>query len=263
MKNFLLFLAILVLIFSCSAPIYPTHPNVTSIDQIQNSEAKALLQQLDSMDTNLALEVGRLPEFEENIREPQILALRRFINLITNASDVEKANLSKLLQIGIPNVRKYPAPLQAIFWVLEKKADEDILRYSLAELLDKAWDFSDSRWEDFETVTDRLNGPRLIDYYERKRFIYALRTEHPGDPKWVFQTNVGMCDEITLFTLICLWKGGYKAADYNPNKFESDTYRAHHATLFKGKSGILYVIDNGRQCKKGIAKLSDYSAHNP
>jgi hypothetical protein len=132
----------------------------------------------------------------------------------------------------------------------------------LAELLDKAWDFSDSRWEDFETVTDRLNAPRLINYYEKKRFHYGLRTEHPGDPGWLFQTNVGMCDEITLFTIICLRKGGYKAADYNANKLNTDAYRDHHVTLFKGKSGRLYVMDNGRLCKKGVVLLSEYLGRN-
>jgi hypothetical protein len=257
MKNFLLFGPMVFLILGCSASIYPTYPNAASFDYLQNLEAKALLQQLDSMDANLALEVGRLPEFQQNIKEPQTLALTRFINLITDAFDVERANLAKLLQIGIPKVRKYSAPLQAIFWVLEKKADEDVLRYSLTELLDKAWDFSDSRWEDFDAVTDRLNAPRLIDYYERKRFTYGLRTERPGDLKWLFKMNVGMCDEITHFTLICLWKGGYKAAA----NFSLVPFWDHHATVFKGKNGTFYVIDNGRRCKKGIVKLSQYRSH--
>lgn len=166
------------------------------------------------------------------------------------------------MHLGYPNVRRYSPPLQAIFWVLEKKSDENILRDSLTELLDKAWDFSNSRWEDFETVTDRLNAPRLVNYYEKKRFVYGLRTEHPGDPKWLFRTNMGMCDEITLFTLICLKKAGYKAADFNPSKFNTDVYRDHHVTLFKGKSGTLYVMDNGRVCKKGVVKLSEYLAFN-
>jgi hypothetical protein len=262
MKNFLLCGLVLVSIFGCSAPFNPTHPNPSSIDRVPNSEAKALLQQLDSMDSDLALEVGRLPEFQEDINEPQVKALTRFIDLITNVSKPEKANLDKLLQTGYPNVRKYATPLQAIFWVLEKKADENILRYSLAELLNKAWDFSDPRWEDFETVTDRLNAPRLLNYYEKKRFQYGPRTEHAGNPRWLFQANVGMCDEITLFTMICLRKGGYKAADFNPSKFNTDAYQDHHVTLFKGKSGRLYVMDNGRRCKKGVLMLSEYLGRN-
>ncbi len=262
MKKLFLFCAIVVLVFSCSIPGSPTRPNAISIDRIENSEAKAFLLQLDSIDSNLALEVGRLPEFQENTREPQILALSRFINLISNASEMEKTNLAKSLEIGRPDVRKYSTPLQAIFWILEKKVDENILGYSLVELLDKAWDFTDSRWEDFETVTDRLNAPRLINYYEKKRFQYGLRADHSGDPKWLFQTNVGMCDEITLFTIICLRKGGYKAADHDLGKINADVHGDHHVTIFRGKSGTLYVMDNGRLCKKGVVKLSEYLSRN-
>jgi hypothetical protein len=261
MKKFLLFSGILVFIFGCSTS-YLTHPNASSIDQVQSSEAKALLQQLDNMDSDLALEVGRLPEFQENIREPQILALTRFINVMANASVAEKANLAKLLQIGYPKVRKYSAPLQAIFWVMEKKVDENILRYSLVELLDKAWDFSDSRWEDFETVTDRLNTPRLINYYQRKRFIFIPYPEHPVDSRWLFKTNKGTCVEFTSFSLICLKKAGYKAAGYSPPGKSDGFPGFHQVTLFKGKNGTLYVMDNGRICKKGVLKLSEYLGRN-
>jgi hypothetical protein len=250
--------AIIVLLFSCSLVPSPTHPNASSIEWLENSELKDLFLQLGSMDPNLALEVGRLPEFQEKTGESQILALSRFINLLSNASEMEKANLAKFLEIGRPNVRKYCTPLQAIFWILEKKVDQNILSYSLVELLDKAWDFADSRWEDFDTVTDRLCAPRLVNYYEKKRFRYGLRSEHYGDPKWLFQTNVGMCDEITLFTIICLRKGGYQAADQDLGGFYGDVHRFHHVAVFKGKSGTLYVMDNGRVCKKGVVKLSEY-----
>jgi hypothetical protein len=67
MKMFLLLGAILMLIFGCSTLIYPTHPNVSSIEQVENSDAKALLQQLDSLDSVLALEVCRLPEFQAEV----------------------------------------------------------------------------------------------------------------------------------------------------------------------------------------------------
>jgi len=260
-KNFLLFSAFL-LIPGCSAEIYPTHPNESSIERIENSEAKGLLQHLDSMNSGLGREVGRLPEFQGDIGEVEILALSRLTDLVTNESDAEKADLAYLLEMGRPNVRKYCTPLEAILWVLEKKVDKNVLRYSLVELLDKAWDYSDFRWEDYETVTDRLNAPRLINYYEKKRFQYGLRTDHAGDPRWLFQTNLGMCDDITWFTIICLRKGGYKASDFMAKKFNTDTYQDHHATLFKGKSGKFYVMDNGRPCKKGVVLLSEYLGRN-
>ena len=262
MKWLFLLCSISALLCGCAFPGSQTYPNIVSLDRWRDSGATALFQQLDAMDPYLALEVGRLPEFQENPEEPQIVALGRFLNLIRNARGKEKANLVKFMQIGRPDVRKYCAPLQAIFWVLEKKADDKILECSLVELLDRAWDFTGPRWEDFETVTDRLNAPRLINYYEKKRFRYGLRTEHYGDPRWLFRTNVGMCDEITLFTVICLRKGGYRAADHDLGRFDADIHKDHHVTLFKGKNGVLYVMDNGRLCKRGVMKLSEYLSRN-
>jgi hypothetical protein len=257
MRRFLFLVSILVLVFGCTAPILPTRPNISSICWIQSAEVRELFSQLSSIDSAVAIEIGKLPEFQDNIGEPQIQALGRFLNLMANASYGEKENLSRLLKDGLPEVRKYSAPLQAIFGMLEKKADENVLAYSLKQLLDKAWDFSDSRWEDFETVTDRLNAPRLIDYYERKRFVYTLEAEHPGDPRWLFKTNKGTCVEFTRFSLVCLRKGGYKAAAYSPQTF-NEFSGFHQATLFKGKNGQLYVMDNGRPDKKGFMKLAKY-----
>ena len=257
MRRLLLLSSILVLIFGCSTSILPTHPNISDIYWFRSAEVRDLFYQLYSIDSVVAVEVGRLPEFQGNSGEPQVEALGRFLRLMANASFGEKENLNWLLRSGLPEVRKYSAPLQAIFWVLEKKADENVLRYSLKQLLDKAWDFSDSRWEDFETVTDRLNAPRLIDYYERKRFVYTLEAEHPGDPRWFFKTNKGTCVEFTRFSLVCLRKGGYKAAAYSPRKAD-ELSGFHQAAIFKGKSGQFYVMDNGRPDKKGIMKLAKY-----
>jgi len=259
MRKFLLLSSILILVFGCSTSILPTHPNISGICRIRSAEVRDLFHQLYSIDSVVAVEVGKLPEFQSNIGEPQVQALGRFLNLVANASWGENENLTRLLRTGRPDVRKYSAPLQAIFWVLEKKADENVLGYSLEQLLDKAWDFSDSRWEDFDSVVDRLNAPRLIDYFERKRFVYTHEPDHPGDPSWLFKTNKGTCVEFTRFSLMCLRKGGYKAAAYSPPQKVDDEFSGfHQVTLFKGKSGQLYIMDNGRSDKKGVMKLAKY-----
>ncbi len=257
MKKFLLLCPILFSVCSC-ATIPPTRPNFISICQIQNPGAKALMREFIVRDFQLALEVGRLPEVQEGMGESQIRALTRFMDLVSNASYGERNNIASLLKIGKPAVRRYSTPLQAIFWVLEKEVDANILQYSLEQLLDKAWDFSGARWEDYDTVIERLNSPRLVDYYERKRFVYGLRTEHPGDPRWLFKTNCGMCDEISYFAFVCLKKAGYEVTDHNPT-VAGRGLGAHHVTLFRSKSGNLYIMDNGRPDKKGIVKYSDYS----
>lgn len=257
-SRFLFFFLILFSGFSCTTPILSTFPNIGVNCWERNEEARDLCFQLYNIDLDIAMEVNKLPEFQGKIGDPQIQALGRFLRVLANASYGEKENLTRLLSSGLPKVRKYSAPLQAIFWVLEKKDDENILTYSLETLLDKGWDFSDFRWEDYETVTDRLNTPRLIDYYQRKRFVFVPYSEHPWDPRWLFKTNKGSCIEFTSFSLVCLRKAGYKAAAYGL-PWKSDEFPGfHQATLFKGKNGRFYVIDNGRPDPKGLMQFARY-----
>ena len=257
-SRFLLFFLILFSAFSCTTPILPTFPNISFNCWEHNEEARDLCLQLYNIDSDVAMEVNKLPEFQGKIGDPQIQALGRFLKVLAKASYGEKVNLTRLLSSGLPKVRKYSAHLQAIFWVLEKKDDENILTYSLETLLNKAWDFSDSRWEDYETVTDRLNTPRLIDYYQRKRFVFVPYPEHPWNPRWLFKTNKGSCIEFTSFSLFCLKKAGYKAAVYNP-PWKSDEFPGfHQTTLFKGKNGRFYVMDNGRPDPKGLMSFARY-----
>jgi hypothetical protein len=244
--------------FGCTAPILPTFPNISVDCWEHNQEALDLCLQLYDIDSDVAKEVNRLPEFQGKIGDPQIRALGRFLKVLANASYVEKANLTRFLSRGLPKIRKYSAHLQAIFWVLEKKDDENILTYSLETLLDKAWDFSDPRWEDYETVTDRLNTPRLINYYQKKRFVFVPYPEHPWNPRALFKTNRGSCIEFTSFALVCLKKAGYKAGAYNPPWKSDELPGFHQATLFKGKSGRFYVMDNGRPDPKGLMSLARY-----
>lgn len=254
----ILFSLIVFSTFSCTASILPTLPNTPVDCREHREEARDLCLQLYDLDSDVAAEVNKLPEFQGRIGAPQIEALTRFLKVMGNASYAEKANLNRLLSGGQPKVRKYSAPLQAIFWVLEKREDENVLTYSLETLLDKAWDFSDPRWEDYETVTDRLNTPRLIDYYERKRFVFIPYPEYPWDPRWLFKTNRGSCIEFTSFSLVCLRKAGYKASVYNLPWKSDESTNFHQVAIFKGKNGRFYVLDNGRPNPKGLVSFTRY-----
>jgi hypothetical protein len=258
-SRFLIFFLILFSAFSCATRTLPTFPNFrVNCWENNNEEARDLCLQLYNIDPDVAMEVNKLPEFQGKIGDLQIQALGRFLKVLANASYGEKANLTRFLSSGFPKVRKYSAHLQGIFWVLEKEDNENILTYSLETLLNKAWDFSDSRWEDYETVTDRLNTPRLIDYYQRKRFVFVPYPEHPWNPRGLFKTNKGSCIEFTSFALVCLKKAGYKAAVYNP-PWKSDEFPGfHQTTLFRGKSGQFYVMDNGRFDPKGLMSFARY-----
>jgi hypothetical protein len=243
-----------------------------------------LFKQLYALNPSVALEVGKLPEFQGNIGERQILTLTKFIDLIQNATEPEKAKLINFMEVGKPASKKYCAPLEAIFWILErgkprsKPTVQEIeyfqlakignrpgvnpLEYSLEELLAQAWDFSEQdRWKDYETVTDRLNAPELVNYYERARFIYKSRKGELGYDadysKRLFNTNRGNCTDHGAFTGYCLKKGGYKA--YGHHNVD------HHIVCLFENNGKKYILDNGRPDKllrRGIIPFEEYEMYH-
>ena len=257
-SRFLLLFPILFSAFGCATPTHPTFPNTSVNCREHREEVRDLCLRLADIDPDVAVEVNKLPEFQGEIGDLQIRALERFAGVLANASYAEAANLNSFLNAGFPKIRKYSAHLQAIFWVLEKDDDEKILTYSLGTLLDKAWDFSDSRWDDYETVTDRLNTPRLIDYFQRRRFAFVPYPEHPWNPRRLFETHKGSCIEFTMFALVCLKKAGYKAAAYHLPWKSDESPGFHEAILFKRKNGQFYVMDNGRPDPKGLISFAQY-----
>ncbi len=258
MKKFLFLSTISALLFGCCLRTLPTSPNTVVIYRIGDNEVIDLFSRLYGLDSRIAMEVAKLPEFQTTAGRPQKEALVRFVRIFENSSYSETVNLNRLLQMGFPEVRKYSSFLQAVFWVLEKEDDAGVLTYSWKELLDKAWDFSDPRWADFDTVTDRLNQPRLVDYYEKKMFEYTLEVEKPWNARHLFQTRRGSCAEITAFSLICLRKAGYRASAHDPKIYDKNFPWPHLAVVFRGKSGILYLMDNGRPDKRGITVYNEF-----
>lgn len=285
-KIFLLLLLCVAPGFGCATP---SQPNISALYRVPAlssqlppvksqpaawqplpAEVENLFQKLYALDAYLALEVGKLPEFQGKIGESQVQALTKFINLIANASQTEKANLAEFMKVGLPDVRRYCTPLQAIFWLLEKKdynlekrsplrCNWPSSRMCLNDLLSEAWDFSEKdRWNDYTTVIERLNAPELVDYYERARFIYVFRPDHTGQPLWLFKTNRGQCADVTAFTIDCLRRAGYKAYDYHVPS--PSGYQYHHVTLFE-MGGREYIMDNGRPDKRGIIPRERYSPY--
>jgi hypothetical protein len=284
-KIILIVLCWLILLFGCATATRPNISVLYQIPELQNqlpllpagyklvamgplpSEVQTLFQQLYSLDPGLALEIGKLPEFQDEVGEKQILALSRFTQLISNPIAEGKSNVAELLKVGKPEVRRYCTPLQAIFWLLEKNEydpNTSLLNrnwpskiFLLNALLTNGWDFSEKdRWKDYKVVTDRLNAPELVDYYEKRKFIYAFRNDHVGQPYGLFKTDRGQCADVTAFTVDCLNKGGYEAWDHH---VESPTGRNyHHVTRFV-MDGKHYIMDNGRPDKHGIVPLEEYS----
>jgi hypothetical protein len=272
--------------------------------------------ELTAKNNLLAKELGKLPEITDGISENEANALNIIAKLYQENPNAFDSVFKQMYQIGLPEVRKYCSPLQAIFWLAEDdeldRDDAPISDYSLKKLLDKAWKFDDSvrlsedqitdilngiknstkkedylarrkrlttgmlqkvlieaykknkytftkeareiiksikdsRWEDFDVVTARLNSPELINYYERRRFRYGLR-RYVVPPQYVFKHNVGACESITAFTVYCLQKAGYRAQAISQ---PLGGYWDHQMCLFE-MNGKKYVMDNGRPYPKGI-----------
>ena len=112
----------------------------------------------------------------------------------------------------------------------------------------------DIKWNDFNTVVERLNAPELVDYYERMKFFYVdwrkLPT-HPVSPYYVFKNNKGECISITRFAIYCLRKAGYNAWEYRTKKIIIGPGGSHAFCIFEN-NGKKYVMDNGMPNPDGI-----------
>ena len=277
----------------------------------------------------LSEELAKLPELQDGISEEEETAMDILAEQYNVNPDKFDFMFKQMYNVGIPGVRKYCSPLQALFWMAEEgllHTINDLIRnYSLEKLLSKAWYFGppavsdveileiingindttirqqyldyrshignsrlqkilvvdfkhikhlvsknarkkikslkieNPKWSDFVTVTERLNAPELVDYYEQRRFEYVR--EVPGgnkivNPHWVFKNNKGNCIYITRFTIYCLRKGGYKAWDKRIPSDAPGVYE-HSITAFYW-NGKKYVMDNGRGFKAGIKTWEKY-----
>lgn len=246
-------------------------PQISNIKELSKEELPKQIQylflKLYELDPAVAIEIGKLPEYQDNIGELQELSLRRFIDLLVKASHEEKNNIKELLNVGKPEFRRYCSPLQAIIWLLEKDEYDPMespLKYPLDALLAKSWDFYDlKRWQNFDVVTDRLNAPFLVDYYERRQFVYEF-SRKPGDLTAsrysLFKTKFGDCIDVTDFEVYCLRNGGYSAWVHNVGHIPGGYGSFHVVTVFEMEGGK-YIMDNGLIMGRGIVPYDQYKPY--
>jgi hypothetical protein len=228
--------------------------------------AQYIIEQIENLDHSLFTEIKHLPDYKEEISGNQLLALKRLHDIRKNTSTEQIKNLESFLQIGLPTKRAFCSPLQAVLWILEKENDDQILTYSLPNLLSKGWIFTEqNRWSDYEVVTNRLNAPEIVDYYERVRFRYqskrGKKNAKTGEPKKIFSRNEGNCADTAVFSAYCLKKAGYKT--YVKNVHPSS--RGWHAVCFFEDNNTKYIIDNGRPDKflrRGIVPAEEYKMYH-
>ena len=134
----------------------------------------------------LAKELGKLPELQDGISVNENYALVKLINLYDENPNAFHKVFEEMYLIGLPDVRKYCSPLQALFWLAEDgKLDDmkDILKdYSLQKLLDTAWDFQvkpiQFSEEQISMIIDNTKDKKMQEQFFRhkndKKYIQTL-----------------------------------------------------------------------------------------
>ena len=265
-QNSLLSLAVVILIaFISGCATTPTKPNIPYSGPLQE------LNEIAKKNSLLATELRKLPELRDGISAAERDALKNLVKMYDNAPDAFDSTFDEMYKVGLPNVRKYCSPLQAIFWLVEGGKHEACYKTlnscDLDYLLNKAWDFTDNdRWRNYEIVTERLNSPMLLNYYEQKNLKYksnvgATRFKNAYE---VFRSKSGACTEYTIFTFYCLKKAGYKVRGI---RVKSPTrHPKGHAVCEYEENGQKYVFDNSCwTCTggKGIIKSNEYLKRLP
>ena len=216
---------------------------------------------LFSLSPEVALEMCKLPEIQNGMSRIQAIAFHRFVDLYIDANEKEHENLLVLINEGQPEIRPYSSTLEAIFWILKQDdLKQDIFTYDLNKLLWIAWYTNDKeyeRWTDFDEVTDRLNSPRLLDWYEKKNFTYkSKRGSNPtsGSALSIFKNKRGNCWDYATFDVVCLRKAGYKAKTIRVN---SPTGGKFHVVCEFVENDQEFIIDNSFR-NMGILRREAY-----
>lgn len=259
-------------IFGC-ASLGPTKPNIPFAGSSYPTELNELAQK----NPLLAYELGKLPELQDEISSSESFAIESFVQLyIQNPAAFDKA-FKDMFQEGLPEVRKYCSPLQALFWIVQDGDNENELlhKYDLINLLNLAWykkgfEYDGKgRWDDFKVVVDRLNSPDLVHYYMRRNFPQGLPEGRKGGdvplpPKVMFNDKYGTCRDSSNFGKYCLKKAGYEAKIILLEKGKKGAGQSA-AVEFKDMDGNDYIIDtfkmNAVIPKEAYLELFEFSGY--
>jgi hypothetical protein len=117
------------------------------------------------------------------------------------------------------------------------------------------------RWKGFGAVTDRLNAPELVNYYQRVRFSYEYARGDEKNPYYLFKEKRGNCSDFTAFSIYCLRKNGYRAWEDHVGS-PSSRHPFHIVCGFESH-GKKYIMDNGRPDKPYRRGIIPYEEYNP
>jgi len=129
--------------------------------------------QIASTNPLLAKEIGKLPEMQDGISASEAKALERLAAMYAVDSDSFNTAFNQMYQVGLPEIRKYCSPLQALYWLAEDKKlrAEHMSKYSLERLLQDAWQ-NEIRFTD-ELTMDIIKGFKDVELREK----YLLKAQ--------------------------------------------------------------------------------------
>lgn len=248
---------------ACLSGCGPTKPNIPHPGPYPSNFKK-----LSVSNKLLVQELSKIPEIQDGISEIDGMALERICVFYNkNQKDFDSA-FERMYDEGNPDVRKFCTPLQALYWLaLDDKLEQiDISNYDLIGLLNEAWYKSGfeydgkGRWEDFNDVTERLNSPALVDYYEARNFTYKVVRGVDKNPYYIFKYKHGDCEFYTSFSIYCLEKGAYRARAITVIHGRS-TAPNHVTCEYIDRDGKEYILDNSLSAyvhKTGIYEKEGY-----
>ena len=110
---------------------------------IDDQKAYSLFEKLYQKNPLLAKELGKIPEFQDGVSAEERYALEKIVEIYHKVPDKFDKAFEEMYQTGIPEVRKYCSPLQAMFWLVEDGKNKYLVsvlhKYSLDDLLKIAW----------------------------------------------------------------------------------------------------------------------------
>ena len=195
----------------------PTKPNVP----FAGRPHPAVMDHLLNRNPLLVEELGKLPELQDGISESELQALKYLAGLYHSDSDVFDQAFNKMYQVGLPDIRKYCSPLQALFWIVlrdPEQAKQLIGSYRLTDMMVNAWNYGDKdRWGNPEQVIDRLNAPELFELWFGINFVYdwgklPIKDAHASlqTAEQSIKSRTGVCTDAAFLACHCLTKAGYE-----------------------------------------------------
>jgi len=159
-KHFLRFIIVLVfpLYFLSCASFSLTKPNLPYAGNANPD----VLSELAQTNPLLVNELGKLPELQDGVSEKEMSALNNIVELYRSDPANFENVFNEMYKVGIPEIRRYCSPLQALFWLAEeghvKALNNIVVDYSLEKLLDRVWTFETIVFKSKSEVLEIIAG---------------------------------------------------------------------------------------------------------